>query len=357
VKTNSHQWYLEISFSIIAWLLAGAIYTSIRFYGTHDFMEWSINDMGLVVLWLVGSVLFGMVYWLSQVISDTEALRSRSYGFLILFKALFLVCMTIVIVMMTRLVAFLLGKIEAHELLPTFIDRLGSRPTMVFLGYVFIVSIVLSFIRQMRIMVGTRVLVNLMIGKYHRPIQETRVFMFLDLKSSTTHAESLGHIRFSQLIQDCFRDLTDAAIARKVEIYQYVGDEAVLSWQTDEGIENANCIHVYFDFLEILKEKKDYYVNQYGFVPEFKAGVNIGPVTVAEIGVLKRDIAFHGEAIIVASRIEGKCNELQKGLLVSEALKNFINADPLLVFEKIGSLTLKGKNQEVGIFDVQRKTA
>lgn len=337
--------------------MAGAIYVSIRFYGTRDFMEWSMDQEGLVFLWILGSILFGLVYWLSQVITDTSAFRTRSYGFLILFKAFFLVAMTIAMVMLTRLAAFMLGKIEADQLLPTFVERLGSRPTMVFLGYVFLVSLMFSFIRQMRIMIGTRVLLNLVVGKYHRPLQETRIFMFLDLKSSTTHAEKLGHIKFSQLIQDCFRDLTDAAIARRVEIYQYVGDEAILSWRTEDGILNGNCVHVYFDFMDALKEKSKYYTDTYGFVPQFKAGVNIGPVTVAEVGVLKRDIAFHGDAIIVASRIEGQCNEYQKSLLVSEALKNFINADPLLSYQKIGSLQLKGKNHEVGIYDVERITA
>jgi adenylate cyclase len=348
------KWLAEPIFSVIVWWLAGLVYLSIRFFGTHDSMEWTFSGTSLFVLWLVGSTLFGLVYWLSQVISDLPRYRTRSYGFLILFKATFLVAMTIVMVLMTRLLAFLYGKIEADQLLPTFFDRVGSLPTAVFLVYVFLVAIVFSFIRQMRIMIGTRVLMNLMIGKYHRPIQETRIFMFLDLKSSTQLAEKLGHIQFSQLIQDCFSDLTDAAIARQVEIYQYVGDEAVLSWRVGEGLRNGNCIHVYFDFLQILTERASFYLSQYGIVPEFKAGVNIGPVTVAEVGVLKRDIAFHGEALITASRIEGKCNEFQKGLLISEALKNFLNADSSLQFHQLGSLPLKGKQQEVSVYGVER---
>lgn len=35
-------------------------------------------------------------------------------------------------------------------------------------------------------------------GQYHRPKEEDRIFMFLDLKSSTTLAEQLGHLKYSR---------------------------------------------------------------------------------------------------------------------------------------------------------------
>lgn len=71
----------------------------------------------------------------------------------------------------------------------------------------------------MWIMVGGRVLVNLILGKYHSPKEEDRIFMFLDMKGSTTHAEKLGHLNYCRLVQDCFSDLTDSALAHDVEIY------------------------------------------------------------------------------------------------------------------------------------------
>ncbi|MCW8930947.1 MAG: hypothetical protein OQL19_11990 [Gammaproteobacteria bacterium] len=64
---------------------------------------------------------------------------------------------------------------------------------------------------------------NILIGKYRFPREEERIFMFLDLQDSTTYAEK-------------------------------------------------------------LKQQKEYYINKYGFYPEFKAGVNMGGVTIAEIG-------------------------------------------------------------------------
>jgi adenylate cyclase len=101
------------------------------------------------------------------------------------------------------------------------------------------------------------VLINLMLGKYHSPRMETRIFMFLDMKDSTTHAENLGHVQFSSLIQDGMKDLTRAIIEHKVEIYQYVGDEAVLTWGLRQGFENLNCLQVYYTFLRPWRVKRN----------------------------------------------------------------------------------------------------
>ena len=70
-------------------------------------------------------------------------------------------------------------------------------------------------------------------------------------------AEELGHIQFSRLIQDCF---TDLSVVRdyKVDIYQYVGDEAVLSWSIANGLENFNCIKAYFEVENLLEKRDDF---------------------------------------------------------------------------------------------------
>ena len=97
-------------------------------------------------------------------------------------------------------------------------------------------------------MVGPRVLLNLLVGRYHHPKVEPRIFMFLDLEGSATIAERTGHEAFCRLIQECFRDLTDSAVRRHVEVYQYVGDEAILTWNPAQGLQDCNCLRLFFEF-------------------------------------------------------------------------------------------------------------
>jgi adenylate cyclase len=62
-----------------------------------------------------------------------------------------------------------------------------------------------------------------------------RIFLFIDLKSSTSIAESLGNLRYSEFLIDYYDDMTDAILMSKAEIYQYIGDEIVLTWSFARG--------------------------------------------------------------------------------------------------------------------------
>lgn len=66
---------------------------------------------------------------------------------------------------------------------------------------------------------------NIFTGKYHSPKVEPRIFMSLDLKSSTSIAENLGESKYHQFLKEVFSDITEPISENKAEIYQYVGDE------------------------------------------------------------------------------------------------------------------------------------
>jgi adenylate cyclase len=72
-------------------------------------------------------------------------------------------------------------------------------------------------------------LIKYVLGKYHRPEEIIKIFLFIDLKSSTTIAEKLGNLRYSEFLIDYYDDMTDAILMSKAEIYQYIGDEVVLT--------------------------------------------------------------------------------------------------------------------------------
>ncbi|MCH8330619.1 MAG: adenylate/guanylate cyclase domain-containing protein [Bacteroidetes bacterium] len=189
-------------------------------------------------------------------------------------------------------------------------------------------------------------------GKYHSPREETRIFMFVDLKSSTTIAEKLGNKKYYELLRDYFADVTDPIIYNKGQIYQYAGDEVIISWHMKEGIENDNCLKCYFDMKAEIDSKEDKYLERYGLVPEFKAGLHYGIVTAGEIGIIKRDITFSGDVLNTTSRIQTQCNEHQVQILSSKELlgrlkmKGFKQKD-------LGSIALKGREEQVELSTIE----
>ena len=233
----------------------------------------------------------------------------------------------------------------------------SSSGVNIMLGYLIFIAVystLVSFVGQMRKMFGKGVLLPLFFGYYFKPKTEERIFMFLDLKSSTTIAEKLGHIKFSRFIQDCFYDLDKAIVKYQANLYQYVGDEAILTWQTKEGISDNNCIRVYFYFLEILKNKNRYYLKNYGVAPEFKAGLHIGDATVAEVGNQKKELAYHGDVLNTTARIQSICNDYKKRFLISEKLISQLNLNDEFKIGELGELPLKGKSELVKIFSIEK---
>jgi len=115
-----------------------------------------------------------------------------------------------------------------------------------------------------------------------------------------------------------------------------------------------NSIQHYFNFRENLRQRSCYFRNQYGIVPEFKAGIHHGRVIRTQVGVLRKSIAFHGDAINTASRIQGKCNELGKDLLVSAAVRDGLTE--IFGINSEGCYQLRGKDCKVSIFSVTELT-
>lgn len=217
-----------------------------------------------------------------------------------------------------------------------------------------LMSFAVNALHQISRKLGPGVILNWLTGKYHTPREEERIFMFLDLKNSTPLGEKLGNISFSKLVQDFFHDLTDPVVETGGEVSHYIGDEAVLSWKPRKGLENANCIRCFFLMQEAIKGRSEQYLTRYGIIPEFKAGVHIGPVIATEVGDIKSEIVFHGDVLNTTARIIGKCTELDSDLLVSGALQERLVLPDGLQARSLGMHQLKGKEHEIEIIAVSR---
>ena len=337
---------------VIAWILAAILFGFIRAWGNESLPSFEriipFVPAKFIIQLLILGLATGIPFALLDNLLDNNWFGNLKYWHIIIAKSLMQVMLAI---FSSWVLAIFTSYFFSSANMET-IDFVMSPNTLLWIVYSGIVSIIIYFFQVIKTKVGGRVLFNLLMGKYHKPRVESRIFMFLDMKDSTTHAENLGHVRFSTLIQDCFKDLTNAIVAHKVEIYQYVGDEAVLTWQLAEGFENANCLQVFYTFYSTLKKRTQYYENTYGFLPFFKAGVHLGEVTVSEVGIIKKEIAYHSDVLNTAARIQGKCNEFNAELLVSEDLKKNLEQPTYFSFQLIGGISLKGKINLVNIFKV-----
>lgn len=181
------------------------------------------------------------------------------------------------------------------------------------------------------------------------PREEERIFLFLDLNSSTRLAEELGHIRYSELLRACFADLSLSVRKYKATVYQYVGDEAVLSWG---GHLPAEGVSLFFDFENTLRKRTSFYEDKFGCVPTFKASIHGGKVAVTRLGVLRQHKVYHGDVLNACARMLDVCRKVGSQLIVSERVAHHLEvSDPFIVHWR-GSVELRGKTGSHDLYTV-----
>lgn len=268
---------------------------------------------------------------------------SRRWSFIVLL----LLKTTLYFLLFTGLILSVMCLTRSIENNTGYIDYFfGSQfQTFIFQGhfkiiliYCFIIILMINFTRQINRKIGHGVLINIVLGKYHMPKEEERIFAFIDLKQSTQIAESLGALKFHKLLREFFYDISIPILVTKGEIYRYVGDEIVVSWIMKKGIEDANCIRSYFLMKKHLKRHREKYIQVFGFVPDFHAAFHSGKVIRGEIGDIKSQLVFHGETMFITSEIEGECRPFGHDILISSILIQQLSIPPIYTISNVGSL-------------------
>jgi adenylate cyclase len=222
--------------------------------------------------------------------------------------------------------------------------------------YIFSATLMLSFGLNFYLIVQNKIGVNnffpVISGKYYYPREENRIFLFLDLKSSSVMAEQLGHKKYSQMLQGCYKDLSELVIKYRGTIYQFVGDEAVITWKTPGRKDFKNSIALFFAFTNNLQKNAEYFQNKFGLVPEFKGAINAGNVMTAEVGgYLKSEIAHHGDVLNTAARMLELAKSFPNKLIVSSAVKENLQQEICnYTITSKGKIKLRGKNNTKDIY-------
>ena len=343
----------------IAWItFAWTLFSLFQYLVSYaSFVELGVVDQVDIITPFETSILTGILAGVlggSGVVFLWEKwLRTRPYGWTIrsILISYFVIFMLVAIPSNVYYQSNLLGKpILQLEVWSVAFQQLFSPITIIpFVAWLVVVAFTIIAL-LVNDKYGPGVFQKFLLGRYFNPKREERIFMFLDLRSSTTIAEKMGEEKYFSFLRDVFKYATPAILKYKGEIYQYVGDEIVISWELRNGVKNANCIQCYFEIQQDLNNRKAYFMRRHGAHPEFKAGIHYGYVMAGEIGVVKREIAFSGDVLNTTARIQAKCNELGVDLLASGDVIDLLDLanEP----KKIGEIKLRGKKELVTLFTV-----
>jgi adenylate cyclase len=337
-----------IAISLI-WMIFGVVF----FYNLIDVK----NDLGVKVSLLRFLIVFGIIGFLvtaTLIFYLKFAFNHYPLWIGMLIKLALMFCLFILIsfLILTVYYVFIYHR-GFQDFTKSFFTKIMETKTFrVFIADLGIMTLLSIVLIEVTDKYGPGMFWSMLRGEYHKPKKENRIFLFLDINASTSIAEQLGHEKYFRMLRDFFNDITVPVLANGGEIYQYVGDEVVVTWKntSENKIKTLKFIRNTF---YLLKRRDAKYQRRYGLSPEFKAGVHAGEVTAGFIGIIKRDLVYSGDTLNTAARIRSMCNELNQSFILSEDFMHDFHQPYNYEIIEIGKMELKGKEEPIKLYSLK----
>jgi len=186
-------------------------------------------------------------------------------------------------------------------------------------------------------------------------------FLFSDIRGFTPISESMkgNPEELTRYVNKFLTAMTDIILKNGGTIDKYMGDCIMAFWNAP--LDNPN--HQRLAVLSASQMKKTVEeMNKSGeFTPPLKIGIgiNTGECLVGNMGSEQRfDYSVIGDAVNLASRLEGKSKDFDTTIVISQNTADGIDFVPLVrpdgfKFYKLGISTVKGKKQKVNCFSIK----
>ncbi|MFA6014555.1 MAG: adenylate/guanylate cyclase domain-containing protein [Gallionellaceae bacterium] len=175
--------------------------------------------------------------------------------------------------------------------------------------------------------------------------------LFSDVRGFTTISEGLDSKELSLLMNEFLTPLSRVVYKHRGTIDKYMGDCIMAFWGAPLPDER-HAYHGIMAGLEMLKTLAELqpHFKERGWPPiNIGVGLNTGRVSVGNMGSEVR-VAYTvmGDAVNLASRLEGITKEYGAGIVVGE---NTMQAAPEFVYRELDLVRVKGKDKPVAIFE------
>lgn len=210
-------------------------------------------------------------------------------------------------------------------------------------------AIVLNLLFAITNIIGPRAFLHLVTGRYHKPVEESRFVLFVDIAGSTTLAERLGGLGIHRFLDQTFRSLTGPIIDCRGEVLNYVGDEIIVTWSEASGAVDCRPLRCFLAMRDTLQKLRSRFEKEFGVAPRIRGSLHFGPVIVGEIGDIKRAIVFNGDVMNTAARLEELSRNVEGGFVASRAaIDRFKSALPAPL-QDLGVREIRGKSGSIAV--------
>lgn len=334
-------------FYIASWIFGCVAFGAMTHFGQASFVDSKLFFFQLLSQF---AIFMGLSHGFYDVLILQDDRDHRPLAPAILIRSMYFVWAILLNIALCVLVQniYTEGELITEESLTEVKEFLRQPTTIVFIVYSFLFGYLTTFVRSVHKKFGSRVFLNTMLGKYQDPIEEDRVFMFVDLRQSTTLAEDLGHFTYSNFLRDYYHYISNCCEENHGEIYQIAGDGVYLTWPLKKCLRKPRPLYCFQDLKNCFAGLEQKFLKKYGKAPNFKAAAHCGKVICSEVGNFGSEMAYHGDAMNTTARLEAQCTPLGKDFIISEDLLKVLPKTERFKPESLGEMELRGRKK--GIF-------
>lgn len=175
--------------------------------------------------------------------------------------------------------------------------------------------------------------------------------LFADIRSFTTLSEGMAPRELAHLMNDYFGAMTDVIRSRRGTLDKYIGDAIMAFWGAP--VSDADHARHAVDAALAMQQAVTALAEPFrarGWPPlQIGIGINSGTMTVGDMGsAVRKAYTVMGDAVNLASRLEGLAKEYGVGIVVSEATRQLL---PDMAFRELDRVRVKGKEAPVAIYE------
>lgn len=176
--------------------------------------------------------------------------------------------------------------------------------------------------------------------------------LFSDVRGFTTISEKLNDPKkLSQLMNAFLTPLSKVIYDHNGKVDKYMGDCIMAFWGAPlpEPEHARKAILAGLEMQKKLQELQPEFIKRFGLEIHVGVGINTGKVSVGNMGSDAR-VAYTvmGDAVNLASRLEGITKQYGVGVMVGENTKNAV---PEIIYRELDHVRVKGKIEPVAIYE------
>ena len=182
---------------------------------------------------------------------------------------------------------------------------------------------------------------------------EVTIF-FSDIRSFTTISEQLGSPqKLVSFLNEYMTTMASSIIETQGTIDKFIGDAIMAYWNAPNHVEQHadKAVQSALHQLQLRESLSDKFYTKFGVRLDFGIGLNSGVVTVGDIGSAGRsDYTIIGDAVNLASRLEGLCKYYHVRLIISQFTYQRLQSS--YVIRELDTVRVKGKSEPIRLYEV-----